>query len=643
MSYRADDHDHYRDAIAEGVARGARFASLYASNDPAGAVVRTVLREAMGGLRIETVPVRDGRVPSIVDLMGAAEWSEREARDLHGIAFDGHEPLRPLVDHAATLAEWTVPVRGADVYQVAVGPIHAGIIESGHFRFHVVGDRILHLDARLFYKHRGLERAAIGSSLDEGIAYAARACAACAVTNRVAYAHAAEQLLGLRADAGVARARTILLELERLWSHLNDIAAICSGAGMAAGSERYSALSEDARRLNAVLSGHRLLFDSVHVGESRLSLDAARCADARETLERIRADAARAWRSLLFNGSFQDRLAGVGVLDATAALTLGAVGPAARASGLADDARAVPDGRLSYDGLRTRARFPRDGRRPRALRTARARAASDPLVARRSARTPARSVLLHGDRAGCGDRGEPCREPAWRDRLRARTRRRARGTTAAAHGLLRQLARPHERRTGRAAAGLPAHQQELRALLRLRRPLMFTLLRDLRELRRRIHLGPPASGGSLALRHVDAGSCNGCEHELTVVANPHYDLQRFGLSVVASPRHADVLLVTGPVTIRMHHALVTAYKAMPEPRRVAALGNCALGCGVLGDPRELVGSVEQVLPVHLRIPGCPPTPTQIAEGLISLLDGRANLSARCQTISDPSCSSARGR
>jgi Ni,Fe-hydrogenase III small subunit len=151
---------------------------------------------------------------------------------------------------------------------------------------------------------------------------------------------------------------------------------------------------------------------------------------------------------------------------------------------------------------------------------------------------------------------------------------------------------------------------------------MFTLLRDLRELRRRVHLAAPARRGSLAIRHVDAGSCNGCEHELTVATNPYYDLQRYGLSVVASPRHADVLRVTGPVTTRMLDALMTAYDAMPEPRRVAALGNCALGCGVLGDPGELVGSVEQVLPVDLRIAGCPPTPGQIAEGLIGLLDGR---------------------
>jgi Ni,Fe-hydrogenase III small subunit len=148
---------------------------------------------------------------------------------------------------------------------------------------------------------------------------------------------------------------------------------------------------------------------------------------------------------------------------------------------------------------------------------------------------------------------------------------------------------------------------------------MFTLLRDLRHLRRTIDL-PPARGGSLAIRHVDAGSCNGCEHELTMVLNPYYDLQRYGLDIVASPRHADVLLVTGPVTTRMRHALEAAYQAMPEPRRVAALGDCALGCGVLAGRGEVVGSVEQVLPVDLRIPGCPPTPAQIAEALIGLLD-----------------------
>ena len=145
---------------------------------------------------------------------------------------------------------------------------------------------------------------------------------------------------------------------------------------------------------------------------------------------------------------------------------------------------------------------------------------------------------------------------------------------------------------------------------------MFVLLRQLQAVRRDAALrrGPPRS---LAIRHVDAGSCNGCEHELGAVSSPFYDLPRLGLDVVASPRHADILLVTGPVTTRMAGPLRAAYDAMPEPRLVAALGDCALGCNVLGDAAELVGSLEAVLPVDIRIPGCPPTPAEIAEHLLA--------------------------
>jgi Ni,Fe-hydrogenase III small subunit len=150
---------------------------------------------------------------------------------------------------------------------------------------------------------------------------------------------------------------------------------------------------------------------------------------------------------------------------------------------------------------------------------------------------------------------------------------------------------------------------------------MLTLLRDLRQLRLDLGLPRPDRGRSLAIRHVDAGSCNGCEHELILASSPYVDLQRFGLGIVASPRHADVLLVTGPVTSRMREPLLAAYNAMPEPRRVAALGDCALGCNILGRAEDVVGPVEAVLPVDLRIPGCPPTPDAIADALLSLIDG----------------------
>jgi Ni,Fe-hydrogenase III large subunit len=338
----------YRETVAAALGEGWRFAGLHASAD--GSCVRTLLTRD-GDVRLETAPVSDGSVPSLVDLVPGAGWDEREAHDLHGVEFAGHEPLRPLVDHDLDLAHWTVPVRGADPYQVAVGPIHAGVIESGHFRFHVVGERILHVDARLFYKHRGLERAAEGATLDDGIAFAMRACAACAVTNAVAYAHACEDALGLVPDPELARMRTILLELERLWSHLNDIAAVCAGVGLAAGNNAFAALAERGRRLNAALTGHRFLFGSVRVGGSALTLDEAAVRGARAEIDAIRVDSEREWRELLFNASFQDRLPEIGVVTAADVERLGAVGPAARAAGVEEDVRATSS-RLSYEGFR---------------------------------------------------------------------------------------------------------------------------------------------------------------------------------------------------------------------------------------------------------------------------------------------------
>jgi Ni,Fe-hydrogenase III large subunit len=330
----------YREAVQEALAGGSRLGALYVS----GNTVRTVLISSQGDTKLAETPVVDGHAPSIVDIAPAAAWDEREAADLYRVHFDGHEPLRPLVDHDPDLRSWTVPVRGHDAYQVAVGPIHAGIIESGHFRFHLVGDRILHLDARLFYKHRGLERAAEGHSAGEGLAYAQRACAACAVSNTVAYAEAWEEALGLAPSLELKRVRTVLLELERLWNHLNDIAAVCAGVGLAAGNTRFAALTEQARRLNAALTGHRFLFQTITIGGSTLAIDD----DPRDELDRIRAESSSAWRELLFNASFQDRLPEIGVVTAEDAHALGAVGPAARASGIADDVRATSP-RLAYD------------------------------------------------------------------------------------------------------------------------------------------------------------------------------------------------------------------------------------------------------------------------------------------------------
>jgi Ni,Fe-hydrogenase III small subunit len=126
-------------------------------------------------------------------------------------------------------------------------------------------------------------------------------------------------------------------------------------------------------------------------------------------------------------------------------------------------------------------------------------------------------------------------------------------------------------------------------------------------------------GRSLAIREVDAGSCNGCELEIHALNNAFYDLERFGLRFVASPRHADVLLVTGPVTKNMREALMRTYAATPDPKWVVAVGDCAVDGGLFAESYAVVGGVRNVVPVDLHIRGCPPTPEQLLKGLIALL------------------------
>lgn len=125
-------------------------------------------------------------------------------------------------------------------------------------------------------------------------------------------------------------------------------------------------------------------------------------------------------------------------------------------------------------------------------------------------------------------------------------------------------------------------------------------------------------GGSIQVRHVDAGSCNGCEIEIASAFGPVYDLERYGVRLVASPRHADVLLVTGPVTRNMVDPLLKAYEAMPSPKRVVALGDCARDCGVFAAAYGVQGAVSDFIPVDVTIAGCPPEPEAIITALRGL-------------------------
>src|ERR1700758_2945212 len=124
-------------------------------------------------------------------------------------------------------------------------------------------------------------------------------------------------------------------------------------------------------------------------------------------------------------------------------------------------------------------------------------------------------------------------------------------------------------------------------------------------------------GRALCIRHVDAGSCNGCELEIHALNNPLYNLEGLGIRFVASPRHADLLLVTGPVSRHMKAALLRTYEAIPEPKLVVALGDCGCSGGIFGESYASIGRVANVIPVDVAVPGCPPSPTRILQGVLA--------------------------
>ena len=308
-------------------------------------------------LRVE-LAADDLAYPSITPLVPAAQWDEREAHDLHGVVPVGHPDPRPLVIHeplvspggppaatppAATPAAAT-PFRsfvahGEGVYQLPVGPIHAGIIEPGHFRFSAVGESVLYLDARLFYTHRGLEKLVEGKTLSEALPIVERACGVCTVTHATVYSRAVERLTGTVPPPRAQMARVLLAEMERLYNHVGDLGNICAGAGFNFGVTRLGWQKERLLRLNELLTGHRYLMGVVAPGGLRLGLDAGGLITLATSVAEIEHEVRSIVRLLVRSEGFMSRLQTTGVLTTKEARRLGAVGVAARASGLDQDLR----------------------------------------------------------------------------------------------------------------------------------------------------------------------------------------------------------------------------------------------------------------------------------------------------------------
>jgi Ni,Fe-hydrogenase III large subunit/Ni,Fe-hydrogenase III component G len=346
------------DAAASLLSAGFRLA-LAAAHEVDGALRAVYLFTAPGpDRRAELhVPLDRGRpaVPSLARLSFPAGRFEREMHDLYGIVPEGHPLPRRLVRHFHWPRGWhpmlaaagSAPdfgdtdgpypfraVEGPGVYEIPVGPVHAGMIGPGHFRFSVAGETILNLKARLWFTHRGIEKLFAGREPADATALAARVCGDTTVGHTLAFCLAVEDALGLAVPEPQQRLRAVLLELERLHNHVADIGALCNDVGHGILNAHALRIRERLLRVNDEVAGHRLLRGAVYPGGT-----VVRALPDPGALAAVGDDIAEVVALALGHSVVRDRFAGTAVLTAAQAAHLGALGYVARASGLDTDAR----------------------------------------------------------------------------------------------------------------------------------------------------------------------------------------------------------------------------------------------------------------------------------------------------------------
>ncbi len=349
----------------EGVVRdGYRLALVAAHHDgpgaPAGEAMRVVYVLVAGppDSRVEIhvrLPADRPRLPSLADVSFPAGRFEREMRDLFGIEPVGHPRPARLVLHQHWPEGWHplradagppppfgnesqpypyLTVDGPGVYEIPVGPVHAGLIEPGHFRFSVVGETILNMKARLWFVHKGIERLFEGRDVAAGVELAERISGDTAVGHTLAYCLAVEEARGWVVARPAQVRRAVLLELERLYNHVADIGALGNDVGFGVVAAHAQRIRERLLRQNAEVTGHRLLRGGVFPGGA-----AVRQLPALATLEAVQADVHDVVGIALANTTVVDRFTGTAVLRSEQAAEIGVLGYVARASGLALDAR----------------------------------------------------------------------------------------------------------------------------------------------------------------------------------------------------------------------------------------------------------------------------------------------------------------
>ena len=349
--------DELREAVESRLREGFRVALVSGIEDDDCLRVIYVLVRGADDQRVELVlrtPIDAPSIPSLAGVDYGTGRFEREIRDLYGITPIGHPLPARLVRHGHWPRGWypmrrdagpasfepdigTFPfleVEGEGVYEIPVGPVHAGVIEPGHFRFSVVGETILRMKARLWFVHRGVEKLFEGRRPVDGIELAERISGDTAVGHATAYAMAVEAAADIEVGEQDRLARALLLELERLHNHVADIGALANDVGYGIINAHASRLRETLLRLNKTTTGHRLLRGAITIGGARLA-----SLPELGTVASVAAEVAELARLTLANSTVRDRFTGTALLSRDAALELGALGYVARASGVDIDAR----------------------------------------------------------------------------------------------------------------------------------------------------------------------------------------------------------------------------------------------------------------------------------------------------------------
>jgi Ni,Fe-hydrogenase III large subunit len=315
---------------------GARLVSIFGSVDESGAKRVYAIAEVNREYRIVNAAVT-GALASVTPMCPAAAWYERELHDRFGIEIEGHPDLRPLVYHPA---DYTfLQVQGVGVCELPVGPVHAGIIEPGHFRFSVMGDTVLHLEPRLFYTHKGTETLFEGMSVLKGTALAESVSGDNCFAHAVAYCQSVENAFGISVPPRGRAIRLIGLELERMMAHIADVGALCGDVGCVVPAAYTARIKESLLQASARLIGTRYWRGTATPGGVRRDISAENAQRFGEVVAHAAADFVEMARIILDTPSVLNRFEGAGILSNEMARDLGAVGVVARASGVRMDVR----------------------------------------------------------------------------------------------------------------------------------------------------------------------------------------------------------------------------------------------------------------------------------------------------------------